>query len=128
MACKNVCRLCNNLIISETVEYTAPNVVVTIPAGSYNNCQKYCIVLAQAVPDTALVNAPVVIEIGDGAEQYPVVQCNGTPLTARYLSTRTKYSTILNTNVAGGAVFKMLGKVNCIVSNSVQSVDGTAPA
>lgn len=38
MACKNTCRLCNRLIISESVVYTAgTGLVIRIPAGSYND-------------------------------------------------------------------------------------------
>ena len=66
MACKNVCRLCNNLIISADVTFTAPNLIINIPAGSYGDCQKYCIVIAQTIPDATTITAPVFITIGDG--------------------------------------------------------------
>ncbi len=60
MACKNTCRLCNRLVISEAVTYTAgTGLVIRIPAGSYNDKEKYCIVVGQAIPDTTVINAPV---------------------------------------------------------------------
>ena len=50
MACKNTCRLCDRLVISEAVTYTAgTGLVIRIPAGSYNDKEKYCIVVGQAL-------------------------------------------------------------------------------
>lgn len=37
MACKNVCKLCNHLVMSTAIAFTGGNLVVTIPEGSYNN-------------------------------------------------------------------------------------------
>ena len=37
MACKNVCKLCNHLVLSTAIAFTGGNLVVTIPEGSYNN-------------------------------------------------------------------------------------------
>ena len=52
MSCKNVCKLCNRLVISQAVAFTGGNLVITLPAGSYNNGEKYCIVIAQSIPET----------------------------------------------------------------------------
>ena len=41
MACKNVCKLCNHLVLSTAIAFTGGNLVVTIPEGSYNNGEKY---------------------------------------------------------------------------------------
>lgn len=58
MACKNTCRLCDRLVISESVVYTAgTGLVIRIPTGSYNDNEKYCIVVGQAIPDTTVINA-----------------------------------------------------------------------
>lgn len=42
MSCKNVCKLCNHLVISQAVAFTGGNLMITLPAGSYNNGEKYC--------------------------------------------------------------------------------------
>lgn len=68
MACKPVCKLCDRLVISQAVTFTGGNLVINLPAGSYNNREKYCIVVAQAIPAAATINAPVVITIGTGTE------------------------------------------------------------
>lgn len=126
MACKNICKLCRKLIISEEVAFTAPNVVITIPAGAYNNCEKYCIVVAQNIPADATVDAPVVIQIGEGTELYPLLNCDCQPVTARSLRTRTKYSTVVRTTGTSG-VFRLLGNIGNI-TEGLQSINGTVPA
>ncbi len=61
MGCKNVCSLCSKLVLSESVAFTGGNLVITIPAGSYQDGCKYCIVVAQRIPDETTIVAPVVI-------------------------------------------------------------------
>ena len=126
MACKNVCKLCDRLIISQAITFTGGNLVVNLPDGSYNNNEKYCIVLAQAIPATTTINAPVVITIGTGTQQYPLVNRCCRPVTACGVRTRTRYSTCVETS-ATSAVFKMLGEPFCHPNNNLRSVNGTAP-
>ena len=127
MACKQVCRLCDNLIISTAVAFTAgTGLVITIPAGAYNDNCKYCIVVAQAIPAATTINAPVFIQIGAGTVLYPLNKCDCTQATACAIRTRTKYSTRVETNATGG-VFKLLGKTHCAPANNLTSIDGTAP-
>ena len=126
MACKNVCKLCDRLIISQAITFAGGNLVVNLPDGSYNNNEKYCIVLAQAIPETTTINAPVVITIGTGTQQYPLVNRCCRPVTACGVRTRTRYSTCVETS-ATSAVFKMLGEPCCQPNNNLRSVNGTAP-
>ena len=121
------CRLCDRLIISQAVTFTAPNLIINLPAGAYQNCERYCIVVAQAIPDATTINAPVFITIGDGTELYPLNQCNGVQATASGIRTRTRYATKVTTTAAGGA-FRLLGKICCYPTDSLTSIDGTAPA
>lgn len=127
MACKNVCRLCDRFILSQEVTFADGTLTINIPAGSYNNCEKYCIVIAQAIPDTTTINAPVVITIGTGTETYPLVKCNCAQATACGIRTRTKYSVKVITDATGGS-FRLLGKTCCAPNNNLRSINGTAPA
>lgn len=127
MACKNVCRLCDKLIISTAVEFTAPNLVITIPEGSYYNGEKYCIVIAQTIPADTTINAPVVIQIGDGTEQYPLTRKNCRQVTACGVRVRTKYSTRVVTSGTGGT-FRLLGDCCCEPDNSLPFINGDIPA
>ena len=126
MACKNVCRLCDNLVISQSVTFTGGNLIVNIPAGSYANNRKICIVIAQAIPTATTINAPVYVTIGTGTVLYPLVKKNCRQVTACGLRTRTRYSTCVETTPTGG-LFKMLGQPCCSPNNNLTSINGTAP-
>lgn len=127
MSCKPVCRLCDKLVISQSVSFTGGNVEINLPAGSYNNGEKYCIVVAQSIPTTATIGAPVVITIGSGTETYPLTKRNCQTVTACGIRTRTRYSVCVVTSATGGT-FRMLGQPCCSPSNNLTSIDGTAPA
>lgn len=127
MACKNVCKLCDKLIISTAVTFTTgTGLIITIPAGAYNDNCKYCIVVAQSIPATTTISAPVFIQIGTGTQLYPVNKCDCTQLTACGIRTRTKYSMCVETTPTGGT-FKLLGKPCCQPNNNLRSINGTAP-
>lgn len=127
MACKPVCRLCNHLVLSQAVAFTDGTLIINLPAGAYNNCEKYCIVVAQPIPDTTTINANVVFTIGAGTVQYPLTTKNCRQVTACGIRTRTRYSTCVVTNATGGT-FRMLGQPCCSPNNQLTSIDGTAPA
>ena len=108
--CIRQCSLCNKLILSQTITFDGTNLVVNLPANSYGNCQKYCIVFAQTIPETTTINAPVVFTIGDDATTtYPFVNCDCNPIYASQVRTRRVYSTRVNTAIDTG-VFKYIGK------------------
>lgn len=127
MSCKPVCRLCDRLVISQEVTFDGTNLIINIPAGSYDNCCKYCIVVAQAIPAATTINAPVFITIGDGTVLYPLNKCDCAQVTACGIRTRTRYSTKVVTTPTGGS-FRLLGRTCCAPNNDLQSIDGTTPA
>ena len=127
MACKNVCRLCGHLAISTAVAFTDGNLVVTLPADSFRNGEKVCIVIAQTIPADTTITAPVVIQIGEGTEQYPLTTRCCAQVSACGIRTRTRYATRVVTS-ATGATFRMLGNPSCSPNYNLQSINGTAPA
>jgi hypothetical protein len=127
MACKNVCTLCPRLVISQAVTFAGGVLAINLPAGSYRNGEKYCIVVAQTIPAATTINAPVVVTIGTGTVQYPLTKRNCAQVTACGIRTRTRYSTVVSTSATGGA-FRLLGTPCCAPNNTLTSIDGTAPA
>ena len=127
MSCKPVCQLCPRLILSQGVTFADGTLTINLPAGSYGNGEKYCIVIAQAIPAAATITAPVVITIGDGTEEYPLTNRCCAQLTACAIRTRTRYSTVVATSATGGS-FKLLGRASCAPDYSLAAIDGTAPA
>lgn len=123
MACIRNCRLCNRLILSQDLVYdpTEDALQVNLPANSYGNGERYCIVIAQSIPDDTTVNAQVVFTIGaDDTTTYPFINRNGTPIYASQLRTRTIYPTVVNTAVETG-VFRYVGN-RCLPSNSTTTI------
>ncbi len=127
MSCKPVCKLCDKLRISQTVTFTGGNLVINLPAGSYGNGEKICIVVAQAIPATTTINAPVYVTIGAGAELSPLTKSTCAQVTACGLRTRTRYAVCVVTTPTGGS-FRLLGRTCCAPDNALASIDGTAPA
>nr|DAU92950.1 MAG TPA: hypothetical protein [Bacteriophage sp.] len=129
MSCKPVCKLCDHFIVSQDVTYASGVLTINIPAGTYQNGEKYCIVIGQNIPADTIIGAPVVITIGTSSVPYPLVKRNCSVVTACGIRTRTKYSVIVSTGTsnAAGAVFKMLGQPCCAPDNSLASIDGTSP-
>ena len=127
MACKPVCKLCDKFVISQAVTFTGGNLVINLPAGSYGNGCKYCIVVAQTIPSTATIGANVLFTIGTGTVQYPLVNRCCRPVTACGIRTRTRYSVVVETTPTGGT-FKLLGNACPCPTNNLRSIDGTAPA
>lgn len=123
----NTCKLCRRLIISQAVTFANDTLTINLPAGSYNNGERYCIVVAQAIPAATTITAPVVITIGAGTEEYPLTDRCCAQLTACAIRTRTRYATRVSTSATGGT-FKLLGSAACAPNNDLAAIDGTAPA
>ena len=126
MACKSVCQVCKKLVISQAINFTDNTLIVDLPAGSYQDGCKYCVIFAQTIPQTATIGSNVVFTIGSGTVQYPLVNRCCRPVTACGIRTRTKYSVVVETT-ASGATFKMLGDPACSPSNNLTAINGTAP-
>lgn len=127
MACKPACKLCDKLVLSQSVTFSDGNLVINLPAGNYNDGCKYCIVVAQSIPDTVTRNAPVVITIGTGTEQYPLTNRCCAQVTQQAINTRTRYATVVSTSATGGT-FRLLGNTCPCPTNNLRSINGTAPA
>jgi hypothetical protein len=126
MSCKNICKICDRLVLSQEITFDGTNLVVNLPAGSYNNNEKYCVILAQTIPTTTTIGAGVVFTIGVGTEQYQLVNRCCRPVTACGIRNRYKYSLCVQTTPTT-AVFKMLGEPFCAPNNNLTAIDGTAP-
>lgn len=126
MSCKNSCKLCDKLIISQSVSIVTVDgvdtVVIDLPARAYNDGCKYCIIIAQTIPTTATIGSPVAFSIGgDTTTVYPFVKCDCSQVTVCGIRTRTRYATIVSTNAIGG-VFKSLGGLSCYPTNNLTSL------
>ena len=112
MSCPTTKKLCKNLVISQTVTFDGTNLIINIPSGNYANGKKYCIVIAQNIPTTTTIDAPVVITIGTDTTTYPLMNSDCTNVSACAINRRTRYSVCVHTDISTG-VFKLLGKLPC---------------
>lgn len=122
--CSNVCKLCDHLILSDSVTFnaTANALLIDIPAGTYYRGEKYCIVITEPIPEETTITALVYISIGGVTTTlYPLVRSNCAQVTACSLRTRTRYATCVVTDTATGS-FRLLGDVPCSPNAALASL------
>lgn len=124
--CKNNCKICPNIVISSAVTFADGTLTIDLPANSFRDGQKLCLIVAQTIPAETTITAPVVITIGgDATVTYPLVKCDCAAVTACAIRTRTRYPLRVNTS-ATGAVFKVLGGLSCAPDNALTSIPAPA--
>ena len=130
MSCNRNCnRLCPNLIISDAVTLVTvggtDTLLIDIPAGTYKNGCKYCIVVAQSIPTTVPIGTPVAVSIGGNTTTvYPLTNRCCAQVTACAIRTRTRYPVCVSTSATGGT-FKVLSGLYCAPNNALASLPVT---
>lgn len=127
MACNMPCQICKRLVYSQAITFADGTLTINIPAGSYANGTELCLVLTQAIPADATIAAPVVITIGAGTAEYPLVNRCCTQVTACGVRTRTRYPVRIVTSPTGASV-RMLGRACCAPNYDLTAIDGTTTA
>lgn len=83
---------CNcKTILTTAVAISGNNLVLTVPAMTFENCREYIIRIAQDIPVTATNLMTVAIQIGTASTLYAVVRNCGHNLYANQLRTRRNY-------------------------------------
>lgn len=127
MNCKSNCKICTQLVISESVLFdpTTNSLDITLPTPSeetevrYLNGCKVCIVVAQAIPASTTINALVNIVIG--GTRFPLVQCNCSQVTACQIKSRTRYATRVVTDTVSGS-FRLLSNLCCTKPDNLRAL------
>lgn len=120
------CRICKRFVGSLSVTVTATALIINIPEATYDNCDRLCLAVLQTIPTTATRGLPVVVTIGTDTTQYPLVRCNGTPVTQEYIGEGNIYQLKVLTT-SSSAVFRVLNNL-CAVSTNIPSIPVAAPA
>lgn len=120
------CILCKRFVGTVAVTATADSLVLNIPQANYDDCDELCVAVLQAIPATVTRGLPVVITIGTNTTEYPLVRCNGTPVTQEYIGQNNVYHLQVRTT-ATSAIFRTLCKL-CTVSTNIPSIPVAAPA
>lgn len=126
MACKNNGCLCRHIVISTGITFADDVLQINLPAGTYENGEKYCLVIGQDIPPETTIAASVVVTIGDDTTTtYPLVNPNCTNVEACGIKPRARYATKVFTNIQSG-VFKLLSPISCNCFNC-NSGSGSLP-
>ena len=120
------CAICPRLVIPTEVTFAADPLTINLPAGSYADGKKYCILRAAPLPAGTTITAEVVITIGDGTVEYPLVDRCCRQVAACAIRSRGIYPVVVATD-ATGANFKLLRRLGCNIDR-LPAVDGTDPA
>ena len=123
MECNRNCNsLCPHIVISDSVSFTDGSLVIDIPANTFSDGKRICLVVAQAIPAATTITAPVVITIGGvTTTTYPVVGCDCAAVTACAIRTRTRYPMRVSTT-STSAVFQVLRGLSCAPSNALATI------
>lgn len=103
--CNQCGRLCPHFVVSSTITFADGTLTINIPDDiTYTNCETYCLVLGQTIPVEATIAAPVVVTVGEGTTEFPLLTCSGAQVVVPQLSTRTKYKVQVSTTASGGSL------------------------
>lgn len=115
------------MIDVETVTFADGTLTINLPQRAYNSGFPYCLRLDEAIPDTATIGSEVVITIGTGTVEYPLLDFKGIPVTAERLRTGYSYPVAVVGN-GTSAAFRLLAPLCYPTFNAAISIDGTDPA
>ena len=130
MACVNntSCgKICSHFVVTTAVTFAAGTLVLTLPDDvTYNDGEKYCVVIGQSIPDSTTLNAPVVAVVGAGTTQFPLLTRCGAPVVSQQVRTRVKYPVCSTTSSTGGSlrVLCCLPSVDSTSLNSLNEAGG----
>lgn len=108
--CNQCGRLCPRFVVSTAITFADGTLTINIPDTiTYANCETYCIVLGQTIPLEATIAAPVVVTVGAGTTEFPLLTRCGAQVVAPQLRNRTKYKVRVNTTASGGSLSILCG-------------------
>lgn len=113
-------------VTAESVTFADGTVTINIPQRTFYVGCPYFLRLTEEIPAEATVNAPVVITIGDGTVEYPLLKVCGGQVIAADLRSGYSYPFTLVQGGTSGA-FKLLDRLPRTPVSAIVSADGTAP-
>lgn len=122
-----VMRIDPRSVTEETITFAAGTLTINVPQRAFNSGCPYFLRLVDEIPAETTIGADVVITIGTGTVEYPLLACDGTPVTAERIRSGYSYPIKLVSGGTSGA-FKLLGPLYYSRFGAAFSVDGTDPA
>lgn len=122
-----VMRLDPRSVTPVEVTFADDTLTINLPQRTFNSGCPYFMRLDEEIPAETTIGALVVITIGTGTVEYPLLDCNGAQVTAERLRTGYSYPIELIESAPNGA-FKLKAPMRYSCYKAAFSVDGTAPA
>ena len=111
---------CNcNIINTTAVAVDGTNLVLTVPAMTFDNCKRYTIRIAQAIPATATNLMNVVIQIDVGTDLYPIIRKCGHYLYADQVRANRNYTVL---TAADSSMFVLVCGLVCGCNTGTETV------
>lgn len=95
-------------VTEETITFADGTLTINVPQMTFVSGCPYFLRVVDAIPEETTIGAAVVITIGTGTVEYPLVDCNGVPVTAERLRSGYSYPIELVTGGTAGA-FRVMG-------------------
>lgn len=108
----------------ETLTFAADVLTLNIPQRSYSSGCPYFLRIEDEIPAATTIGSTVVITIGTGTVEYPLVDCNGAPVTAEQLRSGYSYPVSVVSSGTAGA-FRILAPLCYSRLSTAFSIDGT---
>lgn len=122
-----VLRIDPRSVTPTAVTFAGGTLTINLPQWTYTSGCPYFLRLIGDIPDETTIGAEVVITIGTGTVEYPLLDCMGVQVTAERLRAGYSYPVAVVGSTGNGA-FKMLAPLVFRKCNAAVSLDGTAPA
>lgn len=99
MACniKRKCCNCKHFVVVSTTTITGGKLILNIPTATYTNGEEVCLFISPTLPVSA-TPIPVVVTIGTGTTQYPLINKCGNNVYSDQIKTRCIYYTSVRTD------------------------------
>lgn len=111
-------------ITPDAIAFADGTLTINIPKWSYKSGCLYFLRLIGEIPAETTIGADVVITIGTGTVEYPLLDCNGVQVTAERLRTGYSYPVAVVGTNANGA-FKIIAPLVFRKYNAAVTLDGT---
>lgn len=88
---------CYKFISSTAVTVSGTQVVIQIPANTFNNGDNICLLVAQDIPSASSANT-VTVQIGSSGTAYPMIKICGDNVRADQIRSNTAYKLYVGTD------------------------------
>lgn len=119
-----VMRIDPRSVTEETLTFAAGVLTINVPQRSFSAGCPYFLRIVDPIPAETTIGAAVVITIGTGTVEYPLLDCNGGQVTAERLRTGYSYPIELIESGTTGA-FQVQAPLRYCRTTGAFMVDGT---